>query len=159
MGPALAAALVLVLVLAAWAQDKVQPIQFPHKKHVGQGLACVFCHRYVEQLPAASIPGVKVCITCHQNPITKSREEEKIREYAKAGRDIPWVRLYVAGDDIYFSHRRHVALGQVACEKCHGKMGETLTPPLKPLVKITMDGCLSCHKQVKASTDCVACHR
>ncbi len=28
----------------------------------------------------------------------------------------------------------------------------------RPVVKHTMGGCLSCHRQQKASTDCSACH-
>ncbi|MFQ5815612.1 MAG: cytochrome c3 family protein, partial [Candidatus Hydrothermarchaeaceae archaeon] len=90
------------------ARPKVeQPIAFPHLTHTEKiGLECKFCHRTVETETFATIPGVSTCIICHSTKITDNPEEEKIREYAKNGEEIPWVQLNKMPPYVYFSHRR-----------------------------------------------------
>ncbi len=136
-----------------------QPIEFSHKKHRDIELPCSVCHQYFEEHASAGIPGGEICMTCHTVALTQNPEEEKIREYAKQGVEIKWVRLYRVPNHVYFSHRRHVVLGKLECTTCHGGIGESIKPPLGPEVELTMDMCIACHQKMGADTDCYACHR
>ncbi len=136
-----------------------QPIEFSHKKHRDLEIPCSVCHQYLEEHASAGMPGVEVCMMCHTAALTQIPEEEKIREYAKRGEEIKWVRLYKVPDHVYFSHRRHLVLGKLECTTCHGGIGESIKPPLEPEVELTMEMCIACHQKMGADTDCYACHR
>ncbi len=138
-----------------------QPIAFNHKAHVSKGLDCAICHRYVREQAFATLPTLETCLMCHTAKMSDNPEEGKIREFAKRGERLRWQRLYVLTPNAaaYFSHRRHVTLGNISCATCHGPMAERVTPPTKALVKFSMDFCLDCHQQKKVSTACVDCHR
>lgn len=137
----------------------VQPIQFSHKAHTEKGMACDSCHQSVEKTALAGIPTTETCMICHQGAITDSPEEEKVRQYAEKGLQIPWRRLYEVPGYAYFSHRRHVVLGGIECVQCHGAIGESTAPLAKAAVPFRMDTCTDCHAQRQASNDCNACHR
>lgn len=137
----------------------VQPIRFNHAKHTGAGLDCALCHASVREQAFASLPSVETCMICHTSPLTESPEEEKIREFAAAGRAIPWQRLYRLPNNVLFSHRRHAGVAEIACEECHGPMGQAESPPPRPLVRQTMEWCLECHAERRVTGDCNACHR
>ena len=89
-----------------------QPIQFSHKAHVEKGLPCDGCHQSVARAASAGIPTTETCMMCHQGAITDSPEEEKVRQYAEKGLQVPWQRVYEVPAHVYFSHRRHVSLGR-----------------------------------------------
>jgi hypothetical protein len=137
-----------------------QPIQYNHYKHTQElELECVMCHSGVRELTRATIPGVETCIGCHSEAVTESTEEEKIRQYYERNEEIPWQRLFKVPDHVYFSHRRHVKVAGLDCTKCHGDMAMRTKPPKKAPMKITMNACLSCHRELGAKNDCVSCHR
>jgi len=137
-----------------------QPISFNHKKHIQEAdLECSDCHLYYKKYAFSGKPTIDVCLTCHEEAISDSPEEEKIREYAKKGEDIDWVRLYLVPDDVYYSHKRHVVAGGIECEVCHGNIRQSVEPPKRPEVKITMGMCIECHKKRNVTTDCIACHK
>jgi hypothetical protein len=136
-----------------------QPIQFSHKAHVEKGLPCDGCHQSVEKAASAGIPKTEICMMCHQTAITDSPEEEKVRQYAEKGQQIPWRRVYEVQGHVYFSHRRHVALGGLECAQCHGAVAESAAPVTVAAVPVRMDRCMGCHVQRNANTDCDACHR
>lgn len=136
-----------------------QPISYNHKVHVENGLQCEGCHQSVRTAAAATLPAIDTCMMCHQAAITESPEEEKVRQYAEKGEQIPWQRVYAVPDHVYFSHRRHVAAGQIGCEQCHGPIREMTVPVTRPLVDQSMDWCMRCHMARTASTDCIHCHR
>ena len=136
-----------------------QPIQFSHKAHVEKGLPCDGCHQFVEKASYAGMPTTETCMMCHQATITDNPEEEKVRQYAEKGLQIPWGRVYQVAGHVYFSHRRHVTLGHVECVQCHGNVGENAAPLTVAAVQISMDRCLNCHAQKDAAADCEACHR
>ena len=135
-----------------------QPISFNHKKHMEQGLECESCHRYFKTQTFSGMPTVSVCMDCHKEPVTKNPEEEKIRQFSQKKEEIHWKRIYEQPDHVYFSHRRHVVLGKMNCETCHGPIGTSERPPSGPWIKMTMKWCMDCHAKVKASNDCQACH-
>jgi menaquinone reductase, multiheme cytochrome c subunit len=136
-----------------------QPILFNHKLHVDNGASCPDCHTQVLEGMRAGRPSLDTCMGCHSEAQTKSPEEEKIRQFAKDGREIPWKQVYRLPAHVYFSHRRHAGLAKIQCEVCHGAMAEMTAPPTAPLVVHTMGFCLDCHRRSNASVDCLACHR
>jgi hypothetical protein len=153
----LAAALVLAGGCAAEAR---QPIAYNHQLHVKKlELGCDTCHEGSRTGDIAGLPPVSTCSACHQELNGSSPEEKKIVEAVRAGREVAWVRLYDVPPHVYFTHRRHVAVAEIACERCHGEMRSQARPPPRALVALTMDGCLECHRQRGASRDCDACHR
>ena len=91
--------------------------------------------------------------------ITDNPEEEKVRHYAEKSVQIPWRRVYEVPGHVYFSHRRHVALGRLECVRCHGNVGESAAPITVAALPISMDRCMGCHAQYDAASDCNACHR
>jgi predicted CXXCH cytochrome family protein len=137
----------------------VQPIQFSHKAHIDKGLPCDGCHQSVEKAAAATVPTKDTCMMCHQGTLTDSPEEEKVRQYADKGEDIPWRRIYQLPAHVFFSHRRHVAVARIDCGQCHGAVASLTVPASYPLVKQNMEWCLSCHKARGATQDCIHCHR
>ena len=138
----------------------VQPIAFNHLVHAKRGIACADCHQGVETSAKAWIPRVALCIDCHSEDTTTTPEKEKMKSIAAAGREIPWERLYRLPAHVVFSHERHVAMGGVACDACHGAHGQSEAPPTHAdAVFPEMTACLACHAVKGAAQDCVACHR
>lgn len=138
------------------AQGPQQPILFSHKIHAGDfGMNCQYCHADARRSPYAGIPSVKRCMGCHQITAAQKPEVQKLQQYWKDGRAIPWVRLHKLPGYVYFPHKRHVAKA-IECEKCHGPVKTmTLVTQHSPL---TMGWCVECHAERKAPLDCVACH-
>lgn len=163
IGALLAGGLVLAGVLVRAGQaPSAQPIRFSHQAHT-RDMKCAACHQYVTQGAAAGTPSLADCMDCHEGTQSKSpegqREEAKIQAYAKAKREIPWVRITSLAPDTFFSHRRHVAFAKVECAMCHGEIGATVALPSRPLLALTMTRCMDCHRERNASLDCLACHR
>ena len=136
-----------------------QPLEFSHKVHT-EMVQCEECHTGVKKSAFAGMPGIKICTGCHgDTPVTESPEEKKLINYVKAGQEIRWRRLYQNPFHVYFSHARHVSVGNVECEKCHGPIGKASKPPRRALVAIDMSDCISCHKEKKVDISCVVCHK
>ena len=154
----LAFIIAFILVLKVLWGGVRQPIAFSHKVHIENDLECLDCHQYYEQQAFSGRPVLETCSSCHEELLGESKEEEKLLEYIRAGKEVEWQRLYRVPEDVYFSHRRHVVLGKIECNACHGDIGQSLRPPSKP-IKITMKKCMKCHKDNEVSNDCIACHR
>ncbi len=156
-------ALALSLFIAGSCSQQgsyTQPIAYDHKKHVEEAdLDCLDCHKRVLTHQKATIPNIEVCQECHDEAMTESEEEKKLVEYISENRQIPWIQVHRVPDHAYFSHRRHVALGRVDCEQCHGNVSAMSRPFSKPAVKITMEWCLECHEKNSVDLDCATCHR
>ena len=136
-----------------------QPIAFNHRKHIDNELECSACHSLFQTSAHAGRPATDTCILCHETALTESPEEEKVREYAARGEQIPWRRLFKLPQHVYFSHQTHVVSGQVECKSCHGSIGDSTSPPSKAEIQLTMDRCIDCHKSRGASIDCLTCHK
>lgn len=140
-----------------WRPKPVQPVAYSHQIHLAKGMACVVCHAGVDQGPEATIPGAKFCMTCHQVIASDRPEIRKIAAYAARGEDIPWQRVYgfVPSAHVRFNHAPHIR-AKVACASCHGDM--TQQRVVVRAVNLTMGYCVDCHRQRKASIDCLTCH-
>jgi len=136
-----------------------QPIEYNHAVHIANGLECTDCHTGARDQAKATLPGLDTCLLCHAEPLSESREEEKIRTLAEAGEEIAWSQLTRVPSHVYFSHRRHVALAQVECGECHGAMDTLTRPPTRPLRTLSMEACMDCHQERAIRNDCNDCHR
>ena len=149
------AALVTGLVAAAWIvilppSPVSQPIAFPHAKH--QGVGCTVCHSGAATTARAGIPNTALCAKCHATIPGRAAT-------AAATEPIAWVQVTQLPTHVMFSHRRHVTLGKLDCESCHGKMKDRTAPLGVAPIRIEMKTCLSCHSREGAAEDCAACHR
>lgn len=138
-----------------------QPIAFNHRLHTTDlEMDCPDCHRFVTTSRKATLPTVEVCAECHSDAQGESAEEQKLVALINAGSGLNWQRVYVLPKHVYFSHFRHVTLGQMGCPECHGNMKELNQPPVRPAVDILdMDYCVDCHLKQKANQDCLGCHQ
>jgi hypothetical protein len=137
-----------------------QPIAFNHNLHIDEiGLSCTDCHLYAETGVRATIPNREVCSDCHTEAVTESVEEARLIDYVNSGDPIPWAKVYRVPEHVWFSHRRHTGVAGIACETCHGQVGQRTQPLTRPLVQQTMEWCIDCHEERGASDDCIWCHR
>ncbi len=149
--------IIITIVLSSTALGQQQPIDFPHNKHGDQGLACVDCHSTVDTGARAGLPSVTKCMLCHEKVATEGPGVTVLREYAKKKRELPWERVYGFHElaVVKFRHAPHVRAG-VECAVCHGEVAK-MTVATR-VVKHTMGTCVTCHRENKASDDCVVCH-
>jgi hypothetical protein len=134
-----------------------QPVEFPHNIHIDKKISCKACHQGVERGPVASLPSVKLCMTCH---LAIAADKPRIKEIAALrakGIDLDWQRVYgfVNQSHVTFNHAAHVR-AKVECLTCHGNVGAQTGA--QENVKLTMGVCVNCHKTRRASLDCMTCH-
>jgi len=142
------------------AERASQPVAFNHALHVEDiGVECQECHLYFATSRHSGLPGLEVCMGCHEGGLTDSPEESKLLALHEAGETYPFRKLFRLPDHVNYSHRTHVVVAEIECEVCHGPIARSSEPPTAPLVRITMDGCLRCHLEQGARTDCTPCHR
>lgn len=142
----------------------VQPVAFSHKVHAGaNGLDCQFCHAYARRSPVAGVPSLQRCDGCHRPMIAAKTEAtatkaevQKVMDFVEKKEPIPWVRVYILPDHVYFSHRVHVQ-AEVRCQTCHGQV-ETMER-VSQVAPLTMGWCVDCHREQNASRDCLVCHK
>lgn len=136
-----------------------QPIAYNHKLHIEQGLGCLDCHIFAEDRASATLPSLDVCSECHSDePMTDSEEELVLIRYIENEEEIPWKKIYSVPQHVYFSHRRHVIIGEMDCETCHGNVVEKTSPITEPFLEMNMKKCMECHKENKVTNDCLSCH-
>lgn len=148
----------------AFARAVKQPIDFNHKLHITDiGLTCQECHVLVRTYYRAGIPNIEVCSMCHDEGGDGQKggnpKAQVVLDYIKKGKAIPWQRVYVLPDHVYFSHQRHAGIAGIQCSVCHGKVEQNILPITKEAVKPTMDRCMNCHKKSGVTNDCLACHK
>lgn len=166
-------ALIVIVILtvvggAGWGlyqtqQPPEQPIDFPHNRHVGLGVQCLYCHPGAWKGPSAGLPTQSKCWACHQQIAKESPELDKLKSYVQSGEQIPWVPVAIVPDFVQFMHRPHVAAG-LNCETCHGEIGEMTVAV--PQDRMNMGWCLECHIERSEGndylhtklTDCTTCH-
>ena len=153
-----AAAVVIAFAACAIAQEKTspaQPIPYSHKVHIAAGAQCKDCHRNPDPGDFMGIPAASVCMNCHRTVKTGSPAIQKLAEFAKEKKDIPWVRVYRLPDYVFFNHREHVEQG-ATCKDCHGDVAQM--DVMTKVTDISMGACMACHRDRKASVSCTYCH-
>ncbi|HEX7419621.1 MAG TPA: cytochrome c3 family protein [Thermoanaerobaculia bacterium] len=136
-----------------------QPIAFNHRKHVVENqIGCSTCHMFYETQTFSGLPDADTCATCHEQPQGKSAEEAKLVRLLHEGRPLVWTSLFRQPSHIFYSHRRHVVKAQIPCERCHGKIAMTTSPP-QQVTRLKMQDCINCHEQRGVPVDCTTCHR
>jgi len=60
---------------------------------------------------------------------------------------IEWVRIHNLPDHAVFNHAQHVAVGQVECQTCHGKVEEMKV--VRQYSTLGMGWCINCHRQTE----------
>ena len=150
------------------AQDKVN-------RYIG-AKACKNCHSGAEKSRHATIPSVNVCMNCHSTVGLNREWVLRMKEYWDRGEPIPWVKVHDLPDFVYFDHSAHLnakntsggfklprvdAQGKAMppCQTCHGNVAQMDIVSVQQ--NFNMQWCIDCHRQpeMKASTDCIACHR
>lgn len=167
--------LILILGAAAYGfrmsqTPPPQPIQFPHKVHVGLGIPCQYCHPGAYRQASAGLPTETKCWACHgqlkkyaDGTVPLPAELQKLKHYVDTNTPIQWVPVAQVPDFVHFRHRPHMAAG-LNCENCHGEVGN-MTVYENPQT-INMGFCLNCHRQKAQGnpelytklTDCGTCH-
>ena len=138
--------------------EPVQPLEFPHDIHAGKQIACTeYCHEAVSTGPEAGLPSVRTCLICHN---TIALDRPRIKEFTamrERGEDFVWQRVYgyPAPAHVKFNHAPHIR-AEVQCTTCHGNIAEGTVATRN--VELTMGFCVNCHKEKKASIDCLTCH-
>jgi hypothetical protein len=159
-------ALMVAVGSAGCSRPVSQPIAFNHRLHTYNNVPCLVCHATAASGQGAGLPEVTVCRRCHEDVLYESPEKAKIRLAVESGRGLRWAAVYALRPYVYFSHRRHVTLGRVACRSCHGDVEEQVAPfqaASSPFGgRSGMKTCISCHDESHspyAGVDCVNCHR
>jgi hypothetical protein len=145
----------LYMLLFAEVEAPVQPIPYSHKQHLALGLKCKECHAMPDPGEIMGIPEGSKCMTCHGSIKKDSPAIQKLATFARAGRRVPWIRVYEIPSYVEFSHKRHLDSG-AACETCHGPVAER--DRIAREVDISMTGCMDCHRANKATLACTSCH-
>jgi hypothetical protein len=118
-----------------WSSRIVQPLEFSHRQHVLQNIACSRCHQVSDTLPQ-----VTTCAPCHPD-LTSSKS-------------VSWQKVYRVTPDIIFSHQQHT---EFSCATCHRQM--TSAKRWIHESRFSMDFCMDCHAQKAARNECGTCHK
>jgi hypothetical protein len=147
-----------------------QPIQFPHKVHVGLGIQCLYCHPGALRGPSPGLPTITKCWGCHQQlakyadgSVPLPQDLQILKDHVDKNEPVKWVPVALVPDFVHFTHRPHIAAG-LNCEQCHGEVSQ-MTVYQNPQV-MNMGWCLNCHRKKAANdpvlltklTDCGTCH-
>ena len=136
----------------------VQPVYFSHRVHAGvKQINCRFCHPYVERSQNAGLPAVEKCFYCHEYIIPNHPEIQKEKSYYVNNQPVPWKRIFILPDFVYFRHIPHVKWANLDCSNCHGDVAQKDRLETKVF---QMGFCIGCHRKLNAQLDCwLACHR
>ena len=136
-----------------------QPVEFNHKKHVAElGISCDTCHSSYQTQTFSGFPKAEDCAACHAEAQGSSEKERALVEKLKRGETLEWKRLFAQPPHVFYSHRRHVVAGKIACATCHEGIADTTSPP-RQVRKLAMKECIGCHLNSKVSVACTTCHR
>ena len=151
--------LVLLLPLLALPPSAAeQPLGFSHSAHIEKAkMQCVDCHTGATSRDSAGIPSISKCMLCHQFIGKDLPEVVRLTEYWDRKREVPWIRVYGFKKEaaVQFRHAPH-ARAEIACSQCHGDVA-SMAVAVKA-ADHTMGSCVTCHRENKASDDCLACH-
>lgn len=121
-----------------------QPVPYSHKLHAGDmGMDCRYCHNTVESEAHSAIPPTSTCMNCHSQVKTDSQRLRLVRKSYTEDVAIPWVKVHLLPDHVYFAHAPHVAAG-VGCTSCHGRVDDMVV--VEQVQPLNMAWCVDCHR-------------
>jgi Cytochrome c7 and related cytochrome c len=134
-----------------------QPIPYSHKTHLAVGLECKDCHTNPDPGRLMTFPPASKCMQCHVTIGKNKPAIQKLAEFSKSKKPIPWVRVYTVLPGVSWTHRAHLEAG-VKCETCHGQVAQM--DAMSEVTSVTtMYSCLNCHELNRAKTACDTCHK
>jgi len=138
-----------------------QPVNFSHRTHLSNEIQCLYCHSEAIRSEVAGIPSMEKCMGCHSFIANEGAPIQVIVDYWERQEPIPWARVNIQPDFVYFSHQPHMLSG-LNCETCHGDVSRM--DVIKPVLKMDMGWCLNCHleqpdEKAGRLSDCLACHK
>lgn len=147
----------VILIARPGNQEVRQPVAFSHQVHLAHQIDCSTCHEGALQAAQAELPGVRLCLVCHEPAQGGNPTFARLGNFAASGEEIHWVKMsgFRKEAAVFFSHKRHGKAG-IRCETCHGNISSS--PRGVPRIPASMGECLECHKMRGASTDCLTCH-
>ena len=103
-------------------------------------------------------------MSCHAQLFADAPMLEPLRQSARTGIPIRWMRVHDLPDFVFFDHSIHVNKG-VDCRQCHGRVERM--PRMMRVASLEMQWCLDCHRTMarerqldeRRLTDCSTCHR
>lgn len=121
---------------------------------------CMNCHKQVSEYTGeAEYP----LYTAEGKKVNGTAEIQKLYKYAgwdPAKKDyirdekgnikatpIKWVKIHNLPDHVYFNHSQHVAVGKVACQRCHGAIQDM--DEVYQFAPLSMGWCVNCHRQTQ----------
>lgn len=150
------------VMVSSWPVPEVpQPAAFPHAKHVALNIHCVACHTGAQSEKRAGLPSTETCALCHRVDRPFPPTPPELATFMLSKQEISWVQVQRVPRHVYFSHRRHVKVGKVDCEKCHGAISaavQAVTRSYFPSGEPGMMQCVDCHRRENVTTDCLSCH-
>jgi Zn ribbon nucleic-acid-binding protein len=133
-----------------------QPIPFSHKQHaVNAHLQCADCHTLAPSGEVYSVPTGKTCMACHSVIAKNSEAIKELKAYVDENEPVPWIRVYEIPSFVEFNHKTHINAG-AKCSVCHGDVAAR--DRLWRETDLSMTGCVNCHREKAASTNCTTCH-
>ena len=124
--------------------------------HATIGLACRDCHAMPSPGKRATFPAEARCMACHASTKSDSPAIQKLAQYYKEQKSVPWVRVYQIPDYVFFSHQVHLSRDGVSCETCHGPVAQRDVVTKEK--GVDMASCMFCHDQYRVPIACNGCH-
>ncbi len=121
---------------------------------------CMNCHKQINEYTGEAEHPL---YTAEGKKIDGTAEIQKLYKYAgwdPAKKDyirdaqgniqatpIKWVKIHNLPDHVYFNHSQHVAVGKVACQRCHGPIQDM--DEVYQFAPLSMGWCINCHRQTE----------
>lgn len=118
---------------------------------------CMNCHKQINEYTGEQL------YTKEGKEINGTAEIHKLYEYAGwnpekkdynrdadgniMAKPIEWVKVHNLPDHVYFNHSQHVAVGKVACQRCHGGIQEM--EEVYQFAPLSMGWCINCHRETE----------
>lgn len=115
---------------------------------------CMNCHKQIDEYTGDPL------YTHEGKEVNGTAEIQKLYEYAGwdpvkkeykrkpngeiDAKPIEWVKIHNLPDHVYFNHAQHVAVGEVACQSCHGPIQEM--DEVFQYSPLSMGWCINCHR-------------
>lgn len=121
---------------------------------------CMNCHKQIneytgeEEHPLYTAEGKKVNGTAEIQKLYKYAGWDPVnKKYITdehgniQAKPVQWVKIHNLPDHVYFNHSQHVAVGKVACQRCHGPIQEM--DEVYQFSPLSMGWCINCHRQTQ----------